>query len=83
MHLPQNRHDAVYFVIYTNLWQWYCDGVKIIGLLYVPTYLLIHFPMHTDKRLVHAITKTVYNILFQFPRIKGFISAFLGEFNVP
>ena len=59
------------------------ECVEIIGLLYVPTNSLIHFPMHKDKRLMHAITKNVYNILFQFPRIKGFISAFLGEFNVP
>ena len=59
------------------------DSVTIIGLLYVPTNSLIHFPLHKDKRLMHTITKSVYNILFQFPRIKGFISAFLGEFNVP
>ena len=60
----------------------YYDSVTIIGLLYVTTNLLIYIPMHKDKRLMHAITKSVYNILFQFPRIKGFISAFLGEFNV-
>ena len=63
--------------------KFFYDSVIISGLLYEPTNSLIRLPMHKDKRLMHAITKSVYNILFQFPRIKGFISAFLGEFNVP